>query len=323
MTKSFLRLGTRGSGLALAQAKLAVEAIQKKFPEIQVEIAIIHTSGDKDRVGSLVALGGEGLFVKELELALVSKQIDFAVHSLKDVPDVMDERLTLAGFLKREMPYDVLVSNGKKFFELPRGAKIGTGSPRRVLQLKSLRPDIYCMDLRGNLETRIAKVHQGELDAILLGAAGLHRLNLGENISQIFMPEEMTPAIGQGIVGLQCVAENESVKKILEAISDDETVMAARVERRWMHLLGGGCRVPMGALLQKEDEKYHFHVYLADPQNGQSERREKIFSLSDLNGEALDRYAEFFAKCCHDKHIPLPSEVDGEHALMNFWGKCR
>ncbi len=322
MSKKVLRLGTRGSALALAQAELSVEAIQSRFSDIRVEIDVIRTSGDKDRVRSLVSLGGEGVFVKELEHALLEKQIDFAVHSLKDVPETMDSRLVLAGFLKRESPYDVLVSNGKKIDDLPSGAKIGTGSPRRVLQLKKWRSDISCVDLRGNLESRISKVHHGELDAILLGAAGLHRLGLAENITQVLMPADFTPAIGQGIVGLQCVAENEFVVNVLSAVSDEDTSIAARTERRWMHLLGGGCRVPMGALLEKDGEEYLFHTYLADPRNGVFERQKKLFSLANLQNDGLDRYAAFFAECCRQKNIPLPSEVDGEHALMNFWGKC-
>ena len=321
-----IKIGTRGSALALAQANLTRELIQKANPELSVEICIIKTSGDKDHVRSLVSFGGQGVFVKEIEEALMEKKIDIAVHSLKDVPDSMDDRLELSGFLKREIPNDVLVSGGKKFADLKPGATIGTGSPRRVLQLKAIRPDVHCVNLRGNLPSRIEKVKTGVLDAILLGAAGLNRLNLPSEISEVFTVDQVTPAIGQGIIALQSLKENAPAKEIAQAISHRETVIAARVERHWMNLLGGGCRVPMGAILSPEGNAFLFTAFLADPQNGHSLRMTKRFLAEELSEEvqacaALDAFAKTFSEACHAQNIMLPSEAPGTEAIASFWNR--
>ncbi|MCK9181360.1 MAG: hydroxymethylbilane synthase [Fibrobacteraceae bacterium] len=315
-----LKLGTRGSGLALAQADLAKKCIEDKFPEYSVEICVIKTSGDKDRVRSLVAFGGEGVFVKELEQALLEKEIDFAVHSLKDVPDKMDPRLSLVGFLKREDPRDVLVSNGKLLKELPIGAVVGTGSPRRVLQLKSLRSDLHFLNLRGNLPSRLEKVKNGELSAIVLGAAGLNRLGLESSISEKFDTNQMTPAIGQGIVAIQTLKENAEICRIISEISDKVAAAAATLERRWMNLLGGGCRVPMGAILEEQSNgSYLFTAYLADPRDGRSLRRSLYFQ--NFGGDPLEfeNFAKAYIAECRKKKIMLPFEAPGAEALAAFW----
>lgn len=316
-----IRIGTRGSALALSQADLVKKLIQENFPESDVEICVIKTVGDKDHVRSLVSFGGQGVFVKEIEEALLEGKIDLAVHSLKDVPDSMDSRLELSGFLKRENPRDVLVSNGISFDRLRKGATIGTGSPRRVLQLKAIRPDMKCVNLRGNLPSRIEKVKSGELDAIMLGAAGLIRLGLSSEISDEFSFERITPAIGQGIVALQSLRENAFARNVSERISDKLTVTAARAERRWMELLGGGCRVPMGAILEPEDEGFLFTAFLADAENGKSLRLSKRFTQEDLLGEALETFARSFAEECRLQKIPLPSETFGTEAIASFWNR--
>lgn len=316
-----IRIGTRGSALALSQADLVKKLIQENFPESDVEICVIKTVGDKDHVRSLVSFGGQGVFVKEIEEALLEGKIDLAVHSLKDVPDSMDSRLELSGFLKRENPRDVLVSNGISFDRLRKGATIGTGSPRRVLQLKAIRPDMKCVNLRGNLPSRIEKVKSGELDAIMLGAAGLIRLGLSSEISDEFSFERITPAIGQGIVALQSLRENAFARNVSERISDKLTVTAARAERRWMELLGGGCRVPMGAVLEPEDEEFLFTAFLADAENGKSLRLSKRFTQEDLLGEALETFARSFAEECRLQKIPLPSETFGTEAIASFWNR--
>lgn len=318
--ENIFRLGTRGSALALAQTNLVADAVRAKFPGMRVEVEIIHTAGDKDRVRSLVAFGGEGVFVKELEQALLEGRIDAAVHSLKDVPEEMDPRLGLAAFLPRESPYDVLVSGGKQLPELPQGALVGTGSPRRVLQLRTLRPDLKFTNLRGNLGSRIAKVESGEFAATLLGAAGLNRLGLSDKISQVFSPAELTPAIGQGIVAIQCRNSDLRATETVRAVGDADTELAARTERRWMKLLGGGCRVPMGALLEKTGERYTFRAYLADPSSSAYERRERQFSRAELETGALDVFADEFIRTCRSRKIPLPSDVESKDALLRFWG---
>lgn len=319
-----LRIGTRGSALALAQATWAKGLLERAFPEIPVEICVIKTEGDKDRVRSLVSFGGQGVFVKEIEEALLEGRVDIAVHSLKDVPDSMDGRLELSGFLKREDFRDVLVSRGLGLLDLKPGAVVGTGSPRRVLQLKALRPDIRCVNLRGNLPSRIEKVRSGELDAVILGAAGLNRLKMRDLISETFPVERMTPAIGQGIVALQTLKKNSLAKAAAESVSDKSAVIAARAERRWMHLLGGGCRVPMGAVLEKRGEKFLFTAYLADAQTGASLRRSRMFPEDDLSfpeRNPLESFAAEFSAECREKRIPLPSEVSGAEAIASFWNR--
>ncbi len=317
-----MRIGTRGSALALAQAEQAKRLVQENFPEIDVEISVIRTAGDKDHVRSLVSFGGQGVFVKEIEEALLEGKIDLAVHSLKDVPDSMDSRLELSGFLKRENPRDVLVSNGISLERLRQGATVGTGSPRRVLQLKAIRPDIKCVNLRGNLPSRIEKIKSGELDAIMLGAAGLVRLGLSSEISEEFSVVAITPAIGQGIVALQSLRENAFARNVSERISDKLTVLAARAERRWMELLGGGCRVPMGAILEPAGDGFRFTAFLADAKNGKSLRLSKNFSSSEiLKGDALEIFAREFAAECRQGKIPLPSETSGTEAIASFWNR--
>lgn len=317
-----IKLGTRGSALALAQAALAKKLIQENFPEIAVEVCVIKTVGDRDHVRSLVSFGGQGVFVKEIEEALLEGKIDLAVHSLKDVPDSMDSRLELSGFLERENPRDVLVSNGISLDKLRKGATVGTGSPRRVLQLKAIRPDIKCVNLRGNLPSRIEKVKSGELDAIMLGAAGLIRLGLSSEISDSFSVERITPAIGQGIVALQSLRENAFARDVAEKISDKLTVAAARAERHWMELLGGGCRVPMGAILEPAAEGFLFTAFLADAESGNSLRLSKyLSSLQISKGDALENFSLEFAAECRLRKIPLPSETSSTEAIVAFWNR--
>lgn len=317
-----IRIGTRGSALALAQAELAKKLLLENIPEIDAEICVIRTVGDKDHVRSLVSFGGQGVFVKEIEEALLEGKIDLAVHSLKDVPDSMDSRLALSGFLKRENPRDVLVSNGIPFSKLRKGANVGTGSPRRVLQIKAIRPDIKCVNLRGNLPSRIEKVKSGELDAILLGAAGLVRLGLSSEISDVFPVDVVTPAVGQGIVAIQCLRENAFAQSVAEKISDENAVLAARAERRWMELLGGGCRVPMGAILKADFEDFAFTAFLADAENGNSVRLSKKFSKAEIRqGGPLGDFARSFIGECRKKNIPIPSETSGTEAISHFWDR--
>lgn len=317
-----VKIGTRGSALALVQAHLTESCIQEMFPDLHVEICVIKTVGDRDRVRSLVSFGGQGVFVKEIEEALLDGSVDLAVHSLKDVPDSMDERLELSGFLKREDFRDVLVAGGKKLDELKKGALVGTGSPRRVLQLKTLRPDIRCVNLRGNLPSRIEKVESGELDGILLGAAGICRLGKTPVISEYFSVDQITPAIGQGIVALQSLKENGFAKKIAEAISDKPSVTAARAERRWMNLLGGGCRVPMGAVLEQWNSGFRFSAFLAEAQTGNSLRLSRLFSEQELESSGtLESFAREFAEACREKGIPLPSDVSSAEAIAEFWNR--
>lgn len=318
--RKILNLGTRSSPLAMAQAHLAKNRICNAFPELEVNLCGIKTTGDKDRVRSLVQFGGTGVFVKELEEVLLEGRIDFAVHSLKDVPEAFDSRLMLGGFLPRACPYDVLISQNKTLEDLPYGAKIGTGSPRRILQLKEKRPDLKFQDLRGNLDSRIGKVKAKELDAILLSAAGLERLSLTDVITERFAPDIVTPAVGQGIVGLQCRKDDIFTQEILRQISDKDASEAAFLERTWMKFLGGGCRVPMAAFASMHSDKVEFFAYLADP-NSQRFYRKKIDLVRNSEIEkSLKNFGEEFLLECKKRNIPWPREVS-EHALLDFWGK--
>ena len=320
LEKKVLNLGTRSSPLAMAQANLAANAIRSFFPEYEVNIYPVRTSGDKDRVRSLVQFGGTGVFVKELEEALLEKKIDFAVHSLKDVPEAMASELVLGGFLPRACPLDVLVSSNKLLAQLPQGAKIGTGSPRRILQLKAIRSDLCFVDVRGNLESRLQKVESGELDGIILGAAGLERLNLSHAITEKFSPDVLVPAVGQGIVGLQCRKDDELVLNVLSKISDSKASLAASIERSWMNFLGGGCRVPMAAFADVSETEIKFYAYLADPEKGNSFCKNILLKRDNSLEKEFEQFAEKFVADCNVKGIPLPKDVE-EHALLNFWGK--
>lgn len=312
------RIGSRGSPLALTQANLVRTALETQFPDLRCEIVVIKTTGDKDRVRSLVAMGGQGVFVKELENALLDGSVDVAVHSLKDVPSAMAAGLDLAGYLRREDPRDVLVMRqGASWRDLPAGALVGTGSPRRVLQLKALRPDVRCTDLRGNLDSRIQRVVSGELDAILLGYAGLNRLGWSDRVSYAFAPEEMVPAVAQGIVGLQVNTARAEVVARITAISDGAAARAAQVERGVMAALGGGCRVPMAALFEPRAAAGVLHVYLGNPATGLGKYWRRDFSAGAVDWE---NWIVQVMDECRAAGIPLPGEVS-EHALMEFWGQ--
>ena len=319
MMPQIFKIGTRGSKLALAQADLVANAIKKEFPELQTEIKIIHTSGDKDRVRSLVSMSGSGVFVKELEESLLENAIDIAVHSLKDVPEQIDSALLLAGFLKRENASDVLISLGQSFKDLPCNSVIGTGSPRRILQLQEIRSDLKYKGIRGNLETRIAKVENKELAGIILGAAGLNRLSLAKYITEEFQVEKLTPAIGQGIIGIECKKEREDVVEILKKITDGKTKKAAELERAWMHFLGGGCKVPMAAYLKEKSSGYEFYAYLSNVESGRFIRKQISLNENFSVETVLETFGKDFTEECKSKNIILPKDAN-EHALLKYFG---
>ena len=230
-----IKIGSRGSPLALN-------------PDIPVEIVIIKTSGDKIQDVPLAKIGGKGLFVKELEEALLRKDVDFAVHSMKDMPIKFPFALCIASVTKRENPFDALISrNNIKLNDLPKGAKIGTGSLRRASQLLHYRPDLNLIPLRGNVETRIKKLETEGLDAIILATAGLIRLGWGDKISEIISPEILLPAMGQGAVGIEARKHDVDNQILLADMDDENTHLALDAERAVVTQLEGGCNVPIGA----------------------------------------------------------------------------
>jgi hydroxymethylbilane synthase len=256
MKERKIKIGSRGSPLALWQANWIKGQLEKQYPDIPVEIVIIKTSGDKIQDVPLAKIGGKGLFVKEIEEALLRKDIDFAVHSMKDMPIKFPYALCIASVTKRENPFDALISkNNIKLDELPKGAKVGTGSLRRISQLLHYRSDLDLIPLRGNLDTRIKKLKTEGLDAIILAAAGLIRMGWEDKISEIIGPEILLPAMGQGAVGIEARKSDVDNQILLADLDDENTHLALDAERAIVTQLEGGCNVPIGAFATIEADE--------------------------------------------------------------------
>jgi hydroxymethylbilane synthase len=256
--------GTRGSRLALRQTELALEALRAKYPTLTFEVRQIRTEGDRSQA-PLTQIGGQGVFVKELERALARGEIDFVVHSLKDVPNDLGAGLALAAVLERADPRDALVTRaGARLADLPAGARIGTGSARRAVQLRLLRPDVEPVDIRGNVDTRVRKVDDGEFDAAVLALAGLERLGLLDRASEIFEPEVMVPAVGQGTLALEARADDAEVIELLAAIEHRDSRLACETERAFLARLGGGCRLPFGAIATVHGDLLHARGFISN-----------------------------------------------------------
>ncbi len=256
-----LRLGTRGSALALRQSGMIAAALERLGTP--VEIVTIRTSGDV-ATGSLAAQGGKGLFVKELDEALLRHQIDLAVHSLKDVPATLPKGLALVATPPRADARDVLISAaGVGFADLPAGIRIGTSSLRRRAQIASLRPDLAVVEMRGNVDTRLAKLGRGEVDAIVLAAAGLERLGLTPAGAIMLSPTVFVPAIGQGILALEARADDEAVRTIVGALDHPATHAAARAERAFLTAIGGDCHTPLAAYATVAGDRLAMRVLVA------------------------------------------------------------
>ena len=246
MKKSIV-IGTRGSKLALWQAEHIAGRIHERYPAIEVTLKRIVTTGDKILDVPLAKIGGKGLFTKELENAMLSGEIDLAVHSLKDMPTELPEGLMLAAITTRADASDAFVSLGyKSLDELPQGAKVGTSSLRRRAQILKYRPDLQTIDLRGNLDTRIKKLENKEMDAIILATAGLKRLGLEQYITQILPIEICLPAVGQGALAIETRRDDAEVLSVLGFLNDSETIAAVTAERAYLREVQGGCQVPVG-----------------------------------------------------------------------------
>ncbi len=268
-------VGTRGSKLALAQTNWVINQLKERYPSLTVETKIIKTKGDKITDVPLAKVGGKGLFVKEIEEALLRGEIDFAVHSLKDVPTELPAGLEIAIIPRRESPYDVLISRrGDGFWELPPGAKVGTSSLRRGAQIRAARPDLQIENLRGNLDTRLRKLKEGLYDAIIVAEAGLLRLGLKDTPRQRLPFDMMLPAIGQGALAIEVRAEDVELKESLQFLHHAETAFCVAAERAFLAALGGGCQVPLAALARMEGEDLLLEGLIADPE-GQKILRSK------------------------------------------------
>ncbi len=247
-----LIIGSRGSKLALWQAEQARERLQLLNPEIELRIEIIKTTGDV-KTEPLSVIGGKGVFTKELEDALLDGRIDIAVHSLKDLPTILPERLSISAICEREDARDALVLRSdlnigdSSLLNLPEGAVVGTSSQRRLAQLKALRPDVIVKDLRGNVDTRIRKLDEGQYDAVILASAGLLRLGLGKRISARIPVSVMLPAVGQGAIAIETNSDNELACESTSRLDHRETRIACLAERAFLRGLGGGCQLPIAA----------------------------------------------------------------------------
>lgn len=245
--KRTVRVGTRGSRLALAQANMVIEQLRQAHPDTTFTEVIVKTLGDKVTDVPLFKVGGQGLFIKEIEEALVDDRIDLAIHSLKDVPHKLAPGLILGAITERKDPRDVLISrNGESFMNLPSKCRIGTSSLRRRAQILQLRDDVTFTDMRGNLDTRLKKLEQGEADAIVLAAAGIIRLGMTDRISAHFSIDDLTPAAGQGLLGLECREKDIPwLERILQSVESPEGRAAADAERTFLARLQGGCQIPL------------------------------------------------------------------------------
>jgi len=246
-----LTIGTRGSALAVAQAELVAARLVAEHPGLTVELVRVTTAGDKDLDRPLHQVGGKGVFTRELDEALLEGKIDCAVHSLKDVPTELPEGVALAAFGHRATPFDVLITRSEEILdELPDGAKIGTSSLRRKAQLLLYRPDLDVVDLRGNVNTRLARLEAGAVDGIVLAAAGLERLGMQDRVTEILTQDVMIPAAGQGILAIAAREDDVRVAKLVAAFDDANARAAGTCERGFLAALGGGCQAPAGALAE-------------------------------------------------------------------------
>lgn len=288
--KQSIVLGTRGSELALTQSNQMADLVRQYAPGVEVRVEIIRTKGDNITDVPLSKIGGKGLFTKELEVALLDGRADFAVHSLKDVPTELPEGLAVAAIPAREDPRDALVSReGLTFAELPKGAKVGTSSLRRQAQLLAKRPDLQIVDLRGNVPTRIQKMKDQELDAIILAGAGLRRLGLADVITELLPPDVMLPAVGQGALGIEIRGDDDTVRAMLAPLHDPKTAAEVQAERALLAGLGGGCQVPIGARATVDGDALVLEACVCAPDGSQVLRQRicgRVSEAADLGQAA-------------------------------------
>jgi hydroxymethylbilane synthase len=299
------RVVTRGSALALAQTKHLVQSIERLNPECAFEIVTLTTQGDRVVDRPLSSFRGIGVFVKELEKALMNRTADIAVHSLKDVPIERAEGLVLAAFPLRLNPADVLLTRtGMRFEELPLQAVIGTSSPRRLVQLKALRPDLRFSDLRGNLDTRIRKLEEGQYDAIIVAAAGMLRLGRNFDTQSILPFSVCLPAAGQGALVVECRASDERAGAIAAQVDDENTRLEVCAEREFLRVIGGGCRMPIAAYAAIDAHKLAVCGVIGDPQTGRLVREKVVVDKSDASG-AGSLLAKKMAVLCKENQIRI------------------
>ena len=261
-----LRIGTRGSNLARWQSGWVADELRRLHPGLVVELVEIRTHGDRDRNSPLSAIGGSGLFTKEIQRALVDGTVEVAVHSLKDLPTLPVPGLILGAVPPREDVADALIAPGGRTLDgLRPGATVGTGSLRRRAQLLYLRPDLIMVEVRGNVETRLNKALAGELDAVVLAEAGLNRLGLGRHVTERLGPPRFLPAVGQGALGIECRADDQATRDFLRPLDHGPTHRAVLAERRVLADLEGGCMIPLAAFAREDDAWLSLDAFVLDP----------------------------------------------------------
>jgi len=292
-----IKIGTRASLLAMAQSTNIKNLIEAKYPDVTVELVKIVTKGDKILDVPLAKVGGKGLFVKELEDAMLQNEVDLAVHSMKDVPAELPDGLHLGIITKREDPRDAFVSNKyKTLAELPEGAKVGTSSLRRKSQLGLMRKDLLIEDLRGNVGTRLRKLDEGQYDAIILAAAGLNRLELSDRITSYFDPSDMLPAVGQGAVGIELRKADTELLEALSFLIDETTDVTVTAERAYLDRLEGGCQVPIGAFAVLDGDQVNLTGLVASVDGSQVLREQRVGSAAEAKDMGVKLAEEILAK---------------------------
>jgi len=294
-------IGTRGSQLAIWQAEWVQARLQERAPHLSIRLERIQTSGDKITDVPLAKIGGKALFVKEIEEALLRKDVDLAVHSMKDVPSVLPEGLTIHCVPKREDPRDALLSrNGESFHDLPPSAKIGTSSLRRQSQFLAQRPDFSIHMLRGNLDTRVRKLQEGQFDAIVLAASGLKRLGWTAQITECLSPAISLPAVGQGALGIEGRTDDVFIQNLLAPLNDSTSRIAVSAERAFLARLEGGCQVPIAGHATIDGQQLTFHGLVASVDGQHIIREEMCGSVAEADLLAVT-VAERLLKAGGDK----------------------
>jgi hydroxymethylbilane synthase len=294
-----IRIATRKSPLAMWQAEHVAAELKKRHPGIQIELLGMTTQGDKILDTPLAKIGGKGLFIKELEQRLLTNEADIAVHSMKDVPVELPQGLHLPVIMSREDPRDAFVSNRyQTLLELPEGGCVGTSSLRRQCQLTEQRPDLQIKSLRGNVNTRLRKLDEGEYDAIILAAAGLKRLGFEKRITALIGPEQSLPAIGQGAVGIECRVDDERVNELIAPLHHAETAFCVTAERAMNKRLNGGCQVPIAGYAMLESGNLWLRGLVGEPDGSQIIRGEvegKVDEAVPMGIGLADRLLEWGA----------------------------
>jgi hydroxymethylbilane synthase len=307
-----LRIGSRGSQLALWQANHVAALLREQGHAVEIEI--IKTTGDKILDVALAKVGTKGMFTKEIEESLSDGRVDLAVHSLKDVPTELGPEFDLAAILQREDPRDAFISVKYHRIEtLPQGAKVGTSSLRRQCQLKALRPDLEIIPLRGNVDTRLRKLEASEYDAIILAAAGVKRLGLHEHLRYRIPPEIMCPAVGQGALAIEIRRRDAAVRSLLAFLDHAATRAAITCERSLLGSLGGGCQVPIGAFAEKRDGQLHLRAMVGRPDGGEVLREQASGSDPEQLGRStaqalLKRGADRILANAYEQEVAVPRQ---------------